>query len=170
MIMAKYCFSCGAANSDTSITCKRCGKSLGNSSQSKEMDYKQKITDLSTSKKGKKYIITILTVFVIVLFLVLYFSNRGIVGTWKTDKFVSGDYEVCNTIKFNDDNTGFLTSQWLHVNEEKTYPIEWQEIDDNKYMITCDKWETVIELGSNEFVIEDKFFSVDEENVVYHRD
>lgn len=168
--MAKYCFSCGAVNSDTANTCKRCGKSLGNSLQPKEMDYKQKILDLFTSKKGLKYGIIILAAFIIVIFLILYFSNRGIVGTWKTDEFVSGDYEVCNTIKFNDDNTGFLTSQWLHVNEEKTYPIEWQEIDDNKYMITCDKWETVIELGSNEFVIEDKFFSVDEENVVYHRD
>ncbi len=107
---------------------------------------------------------------IVVAFVVMNFWNRGIVGTWKTDEFVSGDYRICNTIKFNSDNTGFLTSQLLHVGEESTFPIEWQEIDGNKYMIICEDQEIVIELGSDEFVIEEAFASADKENIIYHRD
>ena len=87
-----------------------------------------------------------------VAFIVRNFCNGGIVGTWKTDEFVSGDYRICNTIKFNSDNTGFFTQQLLHVDEERTYPIEWQEIDGNKYMIICEKHEIVIEISYDEMV------------------
>lgn len=171
MIMAKCCLSCGAVNSDTENRCKRCGRSLGKSHHVSltPPNYEKENNKLMLSKKVK-YGIVFLLLCIVVAFIVRNFCNGGIVGTWKTDEFVSGDYRICNTIKFNSDNTGFFTQQLLHVDEERTYPIEWQEIDGNKYMIICEKHEIVIEISNNEFVIEEAFASADKENIIYHRD
>lgn len=174
--MAKYCLHCAAVNSDKEVVCTRCGTPLGKGDSPIVKPPKKKKKDDAEVFEVKfdtgsklKYGILFLVLAVAVIFLVMKFSNRGIVGTWETEEYVSGDYRCRNEIKFNKDHTGFFTQEFLHVNEEKIYNLEWKEIDENRYMIIVEEKEEVIELGTNKFIIEGTFYSVDEKNLVYRR-
>lgn len=173
--MSKYCKICGAANSDVAKVCTRCGNMLphegGKTVQREQKTSSERINKLMSQKKTKYGIgIAVLCVVIIVIFVSM--SNKGIVGTWESDEIVSGDYHVRNTIIFKEDNIGYITTKNLNDDYESTSSFQWAEVGDGKYMMTNGKHEmseVTIELGSNEFVIEPIFFSVDETNVVYHR-
>lgn len=179
--MSKYCKSCGAANVDAANVCTRCGKMLPYGGEKVTPMKKNAISE--TIKKPKvekrtKYGIGIAVLCIVIIVIFVSMSNRGIVGTWESDEIVSGDYHVRNTIIFKKDNTGYITTKNLKDDDEGARSFQWTEMGDGRYMISCvtegelfnrEMEEVMIELGSNEFVIEPIFFSVDQTNIVYHR-
>lgn len=179
--MSKYCKSCGAANSDAASVCTRCGKALPGGGRTIPRQTYGTGSDLIkkfVSEKRTKYGIGIAVLCVVIILIFVTMSNRGIVGTWESDEIISGDYHVSNTIIFKKDNTGYITTKNLNGGGEGTCSFQWSEIEDDRYLITCETenkyfsrelQEITIEAGSNEFVIEPQFFSVDETNIVYHR-
>lgn len=179
--MSKYCMSCGAANSDAASVCTRCGKALsgrGGTIPRQTNNSGLELVKKLMSEKRTRYGIGIAVLCVVIILVFVAMSNKGIVGTWESDEIISGDYHVSNTIIFKKDNTGYITTKNLEGGDEGTCSFQWSEIEDNKYLITCEtenKYfsrelrEITIEVGSNEFVIEPRFFSVDETNIVYHR-
>lgn len=124
------------------------------------------------SHKGAKYGIGIAALCVVIIVIFVLMGNRGLVGTWETDEIVNGDWHTQNTIIFKKDNEAYITMKRLDMDYEEFCDLEWRHVDGSKYMITGEsrgrQIETTIEIGSNEFVMEQDIFT-DKKNIVYHR-
>lgn len=118
-----------------------------------------------------KFGIAILCVTIIVIGCSI--GDKGIVGTWKGEANRDSDEgRWLYTIKFNEDNTGYLTWETPDAKlKKRDYLIEWSKVDENKFVITCSETshEIFIEPDGNEFVIESSFCAV-EHNTVFHRE
>lgn len=174
--MSKFCKMCGAGNPDSATNCMRCGKPLGGAAslswsapaRSTPLPAQnglkasgsalQRLKSIVTNPQNRSRFIAgvVVAVVVIVVLAMVLGRSTSLVGTWKTEEvLINGDWEWTETVTFNKDNTGVVTSNWTITGDSYSNSIRWIKASDNSYLVTVeDKKNFTVRIQGGKLIVQ----------------